>query len=785
VSEAFPSLVSTQGTQADSSAPDWSYLDLRGRHLGRYLVLGTVGRGGMGVVVEAHDEILDRSVAVKLLYPGALKRSERRLLREAQALARLSHPNVVQIYDIGELDGQTFIAMELVRGRTLRVWGREPHPWRVALSVYLQAARGLAAAHAKGLMHRDFKPENCIIDDEGRVRVLDFGLAREVAPSTLTAALDEALGLEDEPTAHALGEKLTRPGVLMGTLGYMSFEQLKGHPADAQSDQFSFCVSLYEAIYGVAPYGGESISSLFAAMLAGTRQPAPAGIVVPRRLSQALWRGMSKESAERWPSMDALIDELEALSSTRRSRAIVIGLGMGLVLTAGLAFMREAPDPCPDVATALAGTWDAEIRHGVEQSFTRHGPDDSTLLPRVVERLDGYANAWADMTTDSCRATFVVRRQSEAQLEQRTRCLERRRNQLVATVAVLADAEDADELNRAVVLPFRLPALDPCAEAMSDELDDVPTVALDDARPARIRREIDEASTLREAGRTAKATALAEAALAEARELGEPGLQAEALECLGRLQAESGSMSAARATLEEAIMTANSASDDPTAARAWMSLLFVTTMQGEHARAEGYALPARAAVARNDDDVLQAWLLNNLAILAADQDDFVEARERFEQALALKQATLGPDHVDVGIAWQNLGAMLTNAGQHQAAADALAHAQEIFAATLGESHPWNTLVLYNSCHAEQGLHRFNEALALCERALAHLTAGSSPLQEGRTLYTLAEITWDLGRHAEALTLARRALSLIERENPELAVQLTSWLATHEQIKENL
>jgi len=756
--------------------------------LGRYLVLGMLGQGGMGVVVEAHDEVLDRSVALKLLYALAVRRSEVRLLREAQALARLSHPNVVQVYDIGELDDQAFIAMELVRGRTLRAWGGEPQPWRVAVEVYLQAARGLAAAHAKGLVHRDFKPDNCIIDDEGRVRVLDFGLARELrtsAPRPTPELAPELAPEQVEPAGHVLGESMTGSGVLMGTLRYMSFEQLQGYPADAHSDQYSFCVSLYETIHGTTPYVGRTPASLFVAMHADTRQPPPPGIVVPRRLLRALWRGMSQTPADRWPSMDALIDELVALSSARRSRVLVGAFGAGLALTAGLAFTRDDADPCPDVATALEGTWDADARNRVEQAFAAHGPaDDPTLLPRLVDRLDGYANAWAAMTEESCRATFVVRRQSEAQLEHRTRCLERHRNRLMATIATLADAEDADQLTQAVVLPFRLPELDACAESTGEGLDAPAMDDVQDERHVALRRAIDEASTLREAGRLDAAMALADAALADARELGHVGLVAEALEGLGRAQTEGGSMDAAQVTLEQAIVAANDVEDDPTVARAWLSLLFVATIRGNHAEAQHYTLAARAAVERSDDDVLRAWLLNNLGILAAEQHSLAQARSHFEAALALKQAALGAEHVDVGIAWLNLGTMLSNANDSSGAMEALARARSIFELTVGSTHPLNALALSSECYSEYRQDHEQAAIELCEQAIALFeSTPPEPYRESSTRFTLAEALWSVGRQAEAREMAHRALRLIETIDSWRAREILEWLAAHEIIAE--
>ena len=249
-----------------------------------------VARGGMGTVVEAFDHTLDRHVAIKLLHRTLDEQHTQRLLREARALAKLSHPHVVQVYEVGELDGRAFIVMELVRGRTLREWiRREPRPrWRECVRVFLQVGEGLAAAHARDLVHRDFKPGNAILDEEGRARVLDFGLARladggepgdeqlATTPEGLDAAADESMA------------SLTRTGAVLGTPGYMPPEQMLGVEADARSDQFSFCVSLYEALYGERPYEGNTMAALMLSMRAGRVRPPPKGREVPGRLRQAV-----------------------------------------------------------------------------------------------------------------------------------------------------------------------------------------------------------------------------------------------------------------------------------------------------------------------------------------------------------------------------------------------------------------------------------------------------------------------------------------------------------------
>jgi eukaryotic-like serine/threonine-protein kinase len=248
----------------------------RGDVLGRYFILDRLGSGGMGIVYAAYDPELDRKVAIKLLRPGrAGAEAGARLLREAQAMARLSHPNVLAVHDVGTFGDQVFVAMELVDGADLRQWlAASPRSEREVLDVFLKAGRGLAAAHAAGLVHLDFKPANVLVGRDGRVRVADFGLA-------------QAEGGEESGGA--------------GTRGYMAPEQLTSQPVDARTDQFSFCVSLYEALYGARPFAPDSFEV----------EDSPPGSRVPIRLRRLLLRGLAPDPAGRFASMDDLLAALE------------------------------------------------------------------------------------------------------------------------------------------------------------------------------------------------------------------------------------------------------------------------------------------------------------------------------------------------------------------------------------------------------------------------------------------------------------------------------------------
>ena len=280
--------------------------------IGRFRVRSVLGRGGMGIVYRAEDETLGRQVALKLLRPdvGAADggRGGRRLAGEAQSLARLSHPNVVAVFDVGEHEGQRFIAMEYVEGQTLREWLRAPREVGDILEIFTQAGRGLAAAHAVGLVHRDFKPDNVLVGSDGRARVLDFGLARP--PGAVDGEGSEPPALE--AGADPLATSLTREGALLGTPAYMAPEQHLGDAADARSDQFAFCVALFESLVGERPFVSRDLRSLSLAIVGGKRRAIAAGPhgEIPAHVRAVLERGLQVDPSARFPDMETLLAAL-------------------------------------------------------------------------------------------------------------------------------------------------------------------------------------------------------------------------------------------------------------------------------------------------------------------------------------------------------------------------------------------------------------------------------------------------------------------------------------------
>jgi serine/threonine protein kinase len=363
-------------------------------HIGRYRIERELGRGGMGIVYLAFDPDLDRKVAVKVLRG----RDDRRLVREGQAIAKLRHPNVVSVFDIGTDAGDVFIAMEYVPGGTIGEWLKIERPWRVVIDRYLAAGRGLAAAHAAGLVHRDFKPDNVLLGDDGAVVVSDFGLAR-IDEDADTKLRESALDV-------------TRTAGVAGTPAYMSPEQFRGEAADARSDQFSFCVALWEGLFGARPFGGGSVEDLSRAVLAGVILSPPSR-EVPRRVVRALRRGLSRDAAARFASMS----ELLAAIAPRGRAPIMFGCAGVLALSVAgylvlhpssqIAAARLAAIPttpsCADAGAPIRSVWNDDAR----AKYIASDPDADNAAQDVTW-FDQYAGEWADAAIAACR-----RRQSD------------------------------------------------------------------------------------------------------------------------------------------------------------------------------------------------------------------------------------------------------------------------------------------------------------------------------------------------------------------------------------
>ncbi len=709
----------------------------RGVRIGRYDVIEELGVGGMGVVYRARDAELERDVALKLVTADAAEgesHGKARLLREAQALAQLAHPNVTAIFDVGRFDGGVFLAMELVEGERLDTWMQQRRSWREVLHVFRDAGRGLQAAHAGGLVHRDFKPSNVMLGSDGRVRVLDFGLARAAAtppsldgsvslpppagPANSTPPSAADTDFEEwskSSTGSLLGAPVTEIGAVVGTPPYMAPEQHQGAVGDARSDQFSFCVSFYQALYGERPFYGANRGQLRDAVIHGRMSPVPQGAKVPSWIRQILLRGLSVNPDVRWPSMSALLDALERDPARRWRR---IGAAAGVAALTGVAAFglwrgEHAAHPCRGAAAQLAGVWDAPRQAAVKNAFLASGKPFAADAYRAVERgVDAYQRGWVGMNTETCEATQVHRTQSTELLDLRMQCLNERLDELRAQIDVFA-AADETAVERAAQAVQALPPLSQCADVVAlKQAVRPPSDVGARERVADTRKQLATVNALLESGHYKDALARASTLAEGARQLGYKPILAEALYSLGRLQELSGEYPAAAKTLREAGSAAEAGRHDLFAARAWILLVWVTgTRLGKYDEAHELAHEAQAKLERfGHDDLLLADLDRHIGQLYADEGKYDQALEHARQSLALRQKVLPPDAPLIFSALTDIGDVLTQQGKYDEAIASYRSALAGMHRTLGPEHPRLVAILTNLAQALRAKGLYDEAL---------------------------------------------------------------------------
>ncbi|MDC0674624.1 serine/threonine-protein kinase [Nannocystis radixulma] len=638
--------ISVRGAAA---ALDDSLAIRQSRRIGRYAILSELGEGGMGVVLSGYDEVLERRVAIKLVrsHHRNDERLQARLLREAQALARLSHPNVVQVYEAGTIGDELFIAMEFVRGVTLSAWldDRERSPQDI-LTVFAEAGRGLAAAHRVGLTHRDFKPGNVLVDLEGRVRVVDFGLA---------ALAEQAERSEDGELG---GAALERTAFVAGTPAYMAPEQWLGGQVDARTDQFSFCVALWEALWGVRPFAGETVDELREQVLvADLPERGQVGPRVPPRLYRALSRGLARAPDARYSSMDALLADLAGPQV--RARHAVVGLGLAVVVgLAAAAYSLHEPDRCGGGEARLIGVWDPARRDAAADAFEAADVDFADeAWTQVAARLDARADAIATMHREACEA-HARGEQSERLLDRRMACLSRHVHEVKAVTDLLV-AADAGVVERAVDAVTALPPVERCADlpVLQAELpppDDPNTALAVDA----VRRQLANVAALEHTGRYEAGLLAAEAAVAAAEAAAYSPVVAEALLARGRLLALVHRDGEAHVSLMSAFTTATASHEDAVARDAAAALVEALNSLGRLDHAEVWLQIATAAQSRAPDDISAAFLDFARSKLLWSLGRYAESEVAIERSVAAYDALHGADNPDTARARQWFGTAL-------------------------------------------------------------------------------------------------------------------------------
>lgn len=749
----------------------------RGAIIGRYVVLGLVGRGGMGEVYAAYDPELDRKVAVKLLRVKAgngvtMTEGRQRTLREAQAIARLSHPNVVVVYDVGTFEDKVFIAMEFVDGNTVTFWlEQKPRTWQEVLRVFIAAGHGLTAAHEKGLVHRDFKPDNVMVGRDGQVRVMDFGLARqmdkpgkerrprgtppaakradvEVGTGTLPldqqeVSLDEGTlvlnpGLADEggdmqsSVSGLFDARLTRTGAMMGTPAYMAPEQFFGKETDARTDQFSFCVSLYEALYGERPFPGKKLTELTANVVQGTIRVAPAGTKVPFWVRRILLRGLRSAPAERFSSMAEMLAALgKNPRATRRKWAVGAMVAL-LPLVVGLSVRQSLIDRralCDGAGEKLARIWDlhppdqpeSQRQSQIHAAFLRTGKSYAAdVYETVTLALTSYAQSWAKVYQETCEATQIRHEQSPEVLDLRMSCLQERLNGFHALTDIFADAT-GEVVENAVSASNALSTLDRCSDvptlrAVIKPPDDPATAA----KVVELRKRLAEKKARFDAGSWKEALKDAPGLIAQARETKYQPLIAESLSLLGLMYSTANEIKPSENALVEAFHLADASRHDEVRAEVAATLVFVTGYQERRVDDARRWSDATSAVLQRlgGHDLLRAWYLNDLGCAYFGGGDYDTGVKILKEALALKQRVLGADHPDVGLANGNLAFVLERMGRNEEALSFVERAIAIEGKKLGLQHPSLAMQFDNRGEILNGLGRSEEARTSFEQALA-------------------------------------------------------------------
>ena len=739
----------------------------RGVEIGRYVVLERIGSGGMGVVYAAFDPELDRKVALKLVRPrageAASSTGRTRLLREAQALAKLTHPNVVVVHDVGTHRDLVFVAMEFVAGGTLTQWLAE-HPRTIAdiLHVMIEAGRGLAAAHDRGLVHRDFKPDNVMIDRagdgiHGRVRVMDFGLAR----AHRTALDDPSEGLvPTSPGNESLA--LTRDVGLVGTPRYMSPEQLHRSELDERSDQFSFCVALYEALWREHPFGAESLGELAVAVLGGELRPEPKGVRVPSWIRRVVLRGLATDPAARWPSMHALLAAL-ARDPTRRRRRVMLAIAPALVFAGVLGWRglaeRRREAACAIEGDAIAEVWRDDLAGGIESAFLgTRAPWAEDTWARVRPRLDDYAAAWTAERTAACR---IAAAEEAATPDDVRACFDEQRAQLARLIERFA-AADADLVRVAVISATQLG--DP-ARCSAQSLAVRPAPPQDENTRAEVdalRLAMAGAYAQRAPSEHARAIADAEEIATRAEEIGYAPLISSARYGLGQLRMDTGDYAGAESAYTDAFHASVRAGDDLAAANAATRLvLAVGVYQARHGEGTGWARIAASLIARLhlEDKLVDGHRWDTHAALLDRMGKYDDAFAAGERASEIYTAELGPGAPETLRAIEAIAMVQVSRGQLDDAllrmTAALAGTEEVY----GPGHPDLAAPLANLGTIHLVRNELDAAQSAFERALVLLRLRHSDEHQDviGTELNLGNVLQKRGEYVKARAIFERAL----------------------------
>lgn len=715
--------------------------------VGRFAVLEELGRGGMGVVHAAFDRTLDRKVAIKsiLFSRASNEAARRRMTEEARSMAKLSHANVVHVYEVGEHDERVYIAMEYVDGPTLAKWLETPRRPEAILELFLAAGAGLLAAHRAGVIHRDFKPENVLLDAEGVPKVADFGLA----------------GVESTDTPDSWSAAgITKTGDCIGTPRYMAPEQHRGRAATPASDQFSFCVALFEALSGTHPFLTEDLSDFIPAMesarvVTDTRRP------IPRQLRPLLIRGLQHDPQSRFTTFEEL---LSALRATQDSKRTWLGFGLaavsvGAIVTASM--LETTEEPCVGVGESMGRVWSSSERTALETRFG--GKGDVENAEQMSRHVDRYTESWVAARVDACMATHRGE-QSERRLDLRMQCLDAQEVEFEVSLEVVHALAATDRLQALDTLDG-LPSVDACEDGAALELR-APGDALAQHAEASalLRRRLATLKARLRAGQLDAARDETTAILAEAEQIGDERARAEAMSWLGWREAQSEAYARAEPRMREAYFTAAAAGLDEVAIGIAVDLANAEANDGTAEVAARWHEHAAAAVSRGrfENSDLDAYLQHSRGVLADVSGKHTDAVLHFRRALATLEA-LGaqPPRSDASSVHRSLGMALQALREHDEARAQLEKALELRRSNYGDRHPLTIRALSALGVLEYQVHNNEVAVERLEEAksLAVATLGQRDIEVANLANNLSGPLLDLQRYDDAIAVLDEAASI--------------------------
>ncbi len=726
----------------------------------RYVIDRMLGRGGMGTVYLARDHSLGREVALKVHRAGS---GNDRLHREAIAMAKLAHPNVVAVFEVATVDDRLYVAMEYIRGETLRGWlAAAQRNWRDIIEILVDTGKGLAAAHAAGLVHRDFKPENVLVGTDKRPRVSDFGLARtDTRPSAPILPLAGSSSV-DTP--------MTQTGALVGTPAYMSPEQLGSGVIDARSDQFAFCVVAWECLFGSRPFTGTTLAALALAIERQVLQP-PARTEVPPRVRKIIERGLSLDPANRYPDMPALLADLRDAAAPRSRRYLALGLGGAVVLTSAIVLASSGAgddsraNQCAVDETALTGVWDPSLKTKIKTVFNAAGLEDSAQMFTKVEGvIDDYRSAWLEMRRTACEATRVRGDQSEMLLDLRMTCLDRRRDELKALTHELASADRPVVLG-SVRAALGLSTITECGDlaALSG-----PVRPPDPAIKILVNAERAELATvkaLRLLGRIKPARAKIDAVAARSKDFNYKPLEAEILLLQGDLSDRAGDSETAVKLLEQAVVAADAGNHRFLAAQAWSTLAWIQGYGNkEFERAEFAVKMAGAAIQSGGGNAeLSAQLINYEALILETKGQLEPAKAKYLAALAARERMNQSDTWQLSLVLNDLGGLERKLKDFSSARTHHERALTIRRKIFGERHPYVFSSLVNLGTVAWSEENFPEAETRFQAAIAvgEAVFPAKHPQKALVLGNLASVYERQGKYRESADTFRRTVEMYE------------------------